>query len=58
MTNVYIGVIHLGDAGRGILTCRAPAKGRVPADMDANWTWKPALVTCKNCLRIYNRQPK
>lgn len=46
-------VIHLGDAGRGILSCRALEKRD---QQGKNWTWVPERVTCKRCLAMYNRR--
>lgn len=44
-------VIHLGDAGKGAITCGAK---EARTALTKNWTWRPGGVTCKRCLTMYN----
>jgi hypothetical protein len=44
---------HLGVAGKGGTMCGVPGKSLVSG---TNWTWKPELVTCKRCAKLYQER--
>lgn len=49
-------LIHLGDAGRGRLRCGAVPKGEGLGF--PNWSFTPEKVTCKKCLKSYEKKVK
>jgi len=49
-------VVHLGNAGKGVLECGAKSVGSSPSQNGANWTWVPGKVTCKKCLKRYGKR--